>query len=319
VMTTPSRLALSLAVVFVLAAPTSSIAQEDSASAHFERGVAFTKDKDYVAAMVEFKKAYAMDPAYSVLFNIGQTANELKDYAGALRSYEQYLKDGAAEVDEERRKKVQTLIDELRGKTANIGIDVNVAGARVAVDDVDVGVTPLPASVLMNAGRRKISISKSGYEPLTRFVEIAGTEEKKLSFEIVSLTAGGTVTPPGGDPTPVPEIEHTPWPWIGLAVTGAAGIATGVVGGLAVSNHSTYEDALKTVPTSRDRIEDARSAAESMALATDVLIGVTCTFGALTVLAFALDYGRSAPVAEETPVSWTPVVGPGFVGVTGEF
>jgi tetratricopeptide (TPR) repeat protein len=293
--------------------------EEDSASAHFERGVGFTKDKDYVAAMVEFKKAYALDPAPLVLFNIGQTANELKDYAGALRAYEQYLKDGAAEIDEERRKKVQSLIDDLRGKTANIGIEVNVTGASVAVDDVDVGLTPLSAPVLMNAGRRKISISKSGYEPLTRFVEIAGTEKKQLSFEIVSLS-GGAAAPSGETPSSPPEIEHTPWPWIGLAATAGAAVATGVAGGRTVSKHSEYEAALATVPTSKDRIEDARSAAQTLALATDVLLGVTIAGAALTALAFGLDYGRSSEAPAGAPqVSVSPVVGPGFVGVSGAF
>jgi tetratricopeptide (TPR) repeat protein len=318
-MTTRSRTALGLMLLgLVLSAPAPALAEENSASAHFERGVQFTKDKDYVAAMVEFKKAYALDPAYVVLFNIGQTANELKDYAGALRAYEQYLEDGASEIDEDRRKKVQSLIEELRGKTANISVEVNVAGASVAVDDVDVGVTPLAAPVLMNAGRRKISIAKSGYEPLTRFVEIAGTEKKSLSFEIVSLSGGSAVTPPGGLP-PTREVEHTPWPWIGLAATAAAGVATGVVGGLAVSKHSEYEDALATVPTSKDRIEDARSAAQSMALATDVLLGVTIAGAGLTALAFGLDYGRSGAPPSQQEVSVSPLVGPGFLGVTGAF
>jgi tetratricopeptide (TPR) repeat protein len=319
-MTIGSRLPLGLFLVgLVLSVPFGAHAEEDSASAHFERGVAFTKDKDYVAAMVEFKKAYAMDPAYLVLFNIGQTANELRDYAGALRSYEQYLRDGATEIDEERRKKVQALIDDLRGKTANIGIEVNVTGASVAVDDVDVGLTPLATPVLMNAGRRKISIAKSGYEPLTRFVEIAGTEQKKLSFEIVSLSGGTTVTPPSGAPATPSEIEHTAWPWIGLVATAGVGVATGVVGGLTVSKHSDYEDALATVPTSRDRIDEARSAAQSMALATDVLLGVTIAGAGLTALAFGLDYGRSAAPPAEPQISFTPMIGPGYLGFQGEF
>lgn len=299
---------------------TAARAEADSASAHFERGVGFTKDKDYVAAMVEFKKAYALDPAPLVLFNIGQTANELKDYAGALRAYEQYLADGAAEIDEERRKKVQSLIDDLRGKTANIGIEVNAAGASVAVDDVDVGLTPLSQPVLMNAGRRKISITKSGYEPLTRFVEIAGTEEKQLSFEIVSLSGGAAASPPGGTASSTPELEHTPWPWVGLAATAGVAVATGVVGGLTVSKHSDYEDALATVPTSRDRIEEARSAAQSMAIATDVLLGVTIAGAGLTALAFGLDYGRSSEApAGEPQVSVNTLVGPGFLGIAGAF
>jgi tetratricopeptide (TPR) repeat protein len=292
---------------------------EDTAGDHFTRGVEFSKEHDYVAAMVEFKKAYELDPRYPVLFNIGQTSNELKDYAGALSSYERYLKDGGEEIDADRRKKVQALIEELTRKVASISIATNVAGVSVIVDDVDVGVTPLPSSVRMNAGRRKLVLTKSGYEPVTRIVEIAGTEEKTLSFELVSLTqqpSGTGNTGSGGDGTAPQQLEHTVWPWVGLASTGALAVATGVFGGLALSKHGAFEDALTVTPTTNDAIESARSDAKTFALVTDILLGTTIAAGALTALAFGLDYGRSTT---ETTAFIRPVVGPGMVGLNGAF
>jgi len=269
--------------------------------------------------MVEFKKAYELDPRYPVLFNIGQTSNELKDYAGALSSYERYLKDGGEEIDAERRKKVQTLIEELTRKVAAISVTTNVAGVSVIVDDVDVGVTPLASSVRMNAGRRKLVLTKSGYEPITRIVEIAGTEEKTLNFDLVSLSqTGGTGNdgPSGGDTTPEQGVEHTVWPWVGLVSTGVLGVATGVFGGLALAKHSTFEDALVVAPTTKDAIDSARSEAKTFALVTDILLGTTIAAGALTALAFGLDYGRSSPQAT---AFIQPMVGPGMVGLNGAF
>ncbi len=293
---------------------------EDTAGDHFTRGVEFSKDHDYVAAMVEFKKAYELDPRYPVLFNIGQTSNELKDYAGALSSYERYLKDGGEEIDADRRKKVQNLIDELTRKVAAISVTTNVAGVSVIVDDVDVGVTPLASSVRMNAGRRKLVLTKSGYEPITRIVEIAGTDEKTLNFDLVSLSQspGGTgnVGPSGGDTATGQGVEHTVWPWVGLVSTGVLGVATGVFGGLALAKHSAFEDALIVAPTTKDAIDSARSDAKTFALVTDILLGTTIAAGALTALAFGLDYGRSSP---ESTAFIQPMVGPGMVGLNGAF
>ncbi len=304
-----------LLVAVLLTYPNFSAAQEN-AGAHYERGVAFAEDREYVAAMVEFKKAYALDPRYPVLFNIGQTANELKDYANALSSYELYLEQGGAEIDADRRAKVEGLIKEVKQKVATITIAINVDGAAVTVDDVEVGVTPLGKPVRMSAGRRKITITRSGYEPMTRVVEIAGTEEKTLTYELVSLTGGGGG---GGGVAGPPEVQHTPWPWIGLSATVALGIGTGVMAGLTLSKHGDLEDALATAPTTKDAVDAVRDDAKTFALVTDVLLGVTILGAGLTGLAFGLDYGRSADGATEEPATTVLVVGPGFAGVHGAF
>ena len=46
--------------------------KSDEASQHFRSGVAFYKDHDFAAALVEFKRAYELVPNYGVLYNLGQ-------------------------------------------------------------------------------------------------------------------------------------------------------------------------------------------------------------------------------------------------------
>lgn len=291
-------------------------APADDAGAHFERGVSFFRDGDYTGAMVEFKKAYELDPRYSVLYNIGQTSKELKDYAGALSSFERYLSEGGAEIEAEKKKRVEGWVAELKGKIAHITIKTNVEGAEVAVDDVTVGTTPIEKPVVMNAGRRKVALLKSGYAPLTRFVEVAGTETKTLELDLVALTAEDKGDKGAGPKT----IEHTPWPWVGLGLTGALGIGTGVVGGLALSKKSAFEDELTKFPNTKATIDDARSEAKTFALTADILGGFTAAGAALTIVAFVVDYGRSEP-SDAAPKRATirPLVGPGFIGASGSF
>ena len=84
----------------------------EEASQRFRSGVAFYKDKDFAAALVEFKRAYELVPNYSVLYNLGQTGRELKDYAAALEAFEQYLDEGGARVAPARHKEVAAAIVE---------------------------------------------------------------------------------------------------------------------------------------------------------------------------------------------------------------
>ncbi|MFO0549294.1 MAG: PEGA domain-containing protein [Polyangiaceae bacterium] len=293
-------------------------AQEDAGS-HFDRGLTFFKDGDFVAAMVEFKKAYELDPNWQVLYNLGQTSRELRDYAAALTWFEQYLQQGGSDIEPDRKKKVEAWASELRDKVARVTLTCKVEGAEVTVDDIPVGKTPLPKAVIMNAGRRKVSVAKGGYAPFTQFVDVAGTEQKTLEINLVALTADS------GPKKKVIPVEHTPWPWVGLALTGVLGIATGVTGGFALARKSDFDDTLDRLGATTDEIESARKTAKTFALAADVLTGFTVAAGALTVIAFAVDYSRSPKevVAQSEPAEPSPElhvsVGLGYVGVDGSF
>ncbi len=295
----------------------------EDAGAHFERGVGFFRDRDYTAAMVEFKKAYELDPHYRVLFNLGQTSKELKDYAAALTSFERYLTEGGDKIDAERRKTVEGWVVELRDKVGRIAFTIAVVGADVAVDDIDVGKTPLAKPVVVNAGRRKITVMKPGFAPLTRFVDVAGTETKPLELELSPLTAptpGGNGKAPGVEPAPEAEGGGiSAASWVMLGITGAAGISAGVVGGIALGKKGDFDDALAKVPTTATEVDDARSSARTFALTADILTGVAAAAGVTTIVLFIVDATSGPSSAAATAPRTRFVAGPGFTGVVGTF
>lgn len=151
---------LALVLAATVAAPVARAQDGEAAGADayasWERGKKFFKEGDYVAAMVQFKRAYEIAPNYQVLYNIGQTARELKNYSEGLRALEKYLAEGGAEIDPERRKNVEGWVADLKEKVASVTITTNVEGVEIAVDDVVVGKTPLAEAVVMDAGRRKV-------------------------------------------------------------------------------------------------------------------------------------------------------------------
>jgi tetratricopeptide (TPR) repeat protein len=321
---TGSRVSGALLGLALLTLSASVAAQPAEAGAAFERGVGFFRDGDYTAAMVEFKKAYELDPNWRVLYNLGQTSRELREYAAALTSFERYLSEGGENVDAERRKKVEGWIAELKGKVASVKLSANVEGAEVAVDDIVVGKTPLDKPLVVNAGRRKITVTKTGYGPLTRFVDVAGTEEKKLELELVALgaPAGGGGAGGGGGTTLTPGEQAegpSPWPWAAFAITAAAGTATAVMGGLSLSKKADFEDELAKVPGSPQAIEDARDDARAFAIAADVLGGVTIAGAVVTIVGFAVEGSKGGGSTEQSRAPVRPVVGPGYVGLFGTF
>jgi hypothetical protein len=292
---------LSSFAALSFAVPATAEAQQgsDDASQRFRAGVAFYKSKDYPAALVEFKRAYELAPNYRVLYNLGQTSQQLNFYADALMAFQQYLAEGGKEIDASRKVSVESAIVELKTKVGTITIETNAENAEILIDDLPAGITPLDKPVIVNAGRRKFSATAKGYLPVTRVIEVAGSDTTTLKLELTKIEKG----PPPRDPDdpkpkPPPEREIPVSAWVMLGVTGAAGIATGVMGGLALSARSDLDDALGTLPGNKAAIEEAQQKTQTFAITTDVFIGVTAAAAVTTVILFAVDFGPSEPEAE---------------------
>jgi PEGA domain len=288
--------------------------KSDEASQHFRSGVAFYKDHDYAAALVEFKRAYELVPNYTVLYNLGQTAGDLKDYAAALSAFDQYLREGAAKVPAARRKEVQAAIDDLQKKVGSIKITVNVDGADVLVDDRSVGTSPLAGAVTANVGQRKVSATSSGFTPAQRVVDVAGAGETVVSLELIKI--GATAPPPADTPPEPPPKQGFPiFTWASLAATGATTLVTVVLGGLAVSAHGSLQTALGTFPGNPTTIADAEARTKTFANATDAFIGISAA-GAVATGALFLFGPR---VTEKAKPAAAVSVSPAGVVVRGVF
>ncbi len=280
-----------------VAAPASG---SEEASQRFRSGVSFYKDKDYAAALVEFKRAYELVPNFTVLFNLGQTARELKDYAAALKAFEQYLDEGGAKIPAPRRKEVVASVDELKRKVGTLKIVASVDGAEITLDEVAIGVSPLAAAVVANVGRHKVSATSTGFTPAQRVVEVAGMTETPVSLELTRIEAAPVVVVEA--PRPPPKLVTPTIVWVMLATTGATAVAAGVTGGLAVAAHGGLDDALAKYPGDPAAITAAQGKTRTLALTTDVLGGVAAACAITTVVLYAVA-PRTAVTAEKPRVS----------------
>jgi len=292
------------------------------ASEHFLRGVKLYRDADYAAALVEFKRAYELAPNYRVLYNLGQTSRELKDYASALSAYRRYLDEGGDEVGRSRKRQVEKALEDLIDRVGELTITANVDGAEVQIDDEVIGVTPLDEPVVVNIGKRRVGANLEGHVPARRVVEVAGRDAVDVELNLVPLNDDRNDPDPVPDPRPVAE-EEDDFPVagvVGLGITGACGIATGVLGGLALAAMGERDDALGTFPGSPQDIDDAQSKTSTLALATDVMLGVTAAAAVTTVVLFIIDPAADAddagdPDEEDLDLSLRPGLSPSEAGV----
>jgi hypothetical protein len=122
-------------------------------------------------------------------------------------------------------------------------VTVNVDGARVRVDDAELGESPV-ARTTLRSGRHVVTVTRAGYVSSRRTIELVDGQNERLDVLLSPSTAtmgDDTVTGIGaaGAGTPLVE-EPLFWVAIGGGVLVIAGIAIGV--GVAVGNSGPPPD-----------------------------------------------------------------------------
>ncbi|WP_394849906.1 PEGA domain-containing protein [Pendulispora brunnea] len=288
----------------------------ESARLHYERGVELFNEEAYEAALVEFQRAYTLSPSYKVLYNMGKLHKALKDFAAAQRDFTRYLEEGKSEIAASRRAEVQKELTLLEARVARVEVSSPTKGADVSVDDVVVGKTPLTYSIVVNPGRRKITVSKEGYAPASKVVEVVGSDSMAVELRPVNLSVSA--------PDQGPEKDYAPRnrAIVSWAATGALAAGAGVFAYLASQKSSDLDDLKGQTQQNRNAIDDAHSAMRRDAVIADILGGAAIVGAGLsiyfTVKAVQAD---SEPESSKTPAAGTVRLktGLGSVHLVGTF
>lgn len=175
---------------------------ESGARTHFDRGVTFYNEADYPAALVEFKRAYNLAPTWQVLFNIGQSYFQIRNYAKALVTLSRFVDEGNDRIPEARRAMVETERADLANRVGHAKITSNRAGAVVTIDDEEVGVTPLREPALVSVGLRKVKAMVPGLSPVEEEVSVSAGDTVDVHFDFPEPQAS-----PPPDPAPTPALS----------------------------------------------------------------------------------------------------------------
>ena len=245
--------------------PTTEVAPEVAqARDHFQRGAAFYKEGNFDAALAEFNRAFLVVPNYRVLYNIGQVQVERHDYVAAQRSFEDYLRQGGADVPSDRREQVERDIANLKTRISELRVTSNVQGAMLSVDGAPVGILPLKEPLRVSAGVRRLSLSKRGYITTERVVSVAGGDQPEIALQLETLQTSL------GDSSKVSssfsERDRSPGTaaWVSLAATGAFASGAVVFGLLAQDRNDKLDDELALYPADPSRVQRHAFARETL-------------------------------------------------------
>jgi PEGA domain len=290
------------------------------AAVRFQRAVELYREGSYEGALAEFSKAYQVSPSYLVLYNIAQTQYALHDFVGAYKSLMQYMAEGGGDIPADRRAQVDDMTVKLVGRIAHLQISTNVSGADVRVDDVGVGVSPLPGPVPVNVGTHKVSASKAGSSEAVRVLTVAGRESVKVELQIsMPLASSANLTPSAGSSI-TPLFAKTQSPTapsrigviVSLSTTAALAVGTGVFGYLALGAQKKLNDQLNVYPNTKSNIEDARANSKHYGYLTDAFGCATIVSGGVALYLAILH--RSDVAAQKSKkanesIVLTPTVG----------
>ncbi len=137
-----------------------------------EEGLAHFDRKQYLDAVQKFQMALALQRTAGAMAQMASALNELQRYDEALQTYETVLKE-FPNISTELRKMVTDELSSLVAKVGTIAVEGDViAGARLFIDNRDVGVLPLPGPVRVLGGVHQVRAEKHGFPPIVASVMV---------------------------------------------------------------------------------------------------------------------------------------------------
>jgi len=324
-----TRTALAAAAVALLGATSGSPgARADDngstrdAAKHFQRGVSLYGEADYRAALVEFKRAYAIAPNTAVLYNVGETQYQLQDYAGALTTFERFIAESGQ--GDGHRAEVENDVEILRARVGHVGVVTIPPGADVTVDDQSVGRTPLDKPLLVSIGHRKIAASMPGRSAVTRYVDVATDDNLAVTLQVPDA-GGGPATSTlrhdsdaaAGAHATTTDGSHT-LQIVGWITTGGLAIGAIATGVAAAHESSVLQADRNTYPQTAATLERDSHLTTTYSIIADSLAAGAVLVGGITLVSMLGGSSASAPKRGSTGEVQV-VLGPTSAGITGSF
>jgi hypothetical protein len=182
-----------LILVSALVGATPAVAQQPSereqARQHYQTGAASFERGDYASALVELQQSYELFASLRTLFSIAQCQQALFDYPAAIRSVEQYLREGGADVPANLRAQAETMLADMRRDMAHVTVSVaGVDGAHILVDGAERATSPSTGPIDVGPGAHDVEVRADGYATARRQVTVAAgaTESVRVTLERTS-------------------------------------------------------------------------------------------------------------------------------------
>lgn len=280
---------------------------------HFELGMQLYREGNARGALIELLRAHAIAPSPRLLFNIGQTALEARDYATAYDALARYLAAEPADLTPTRRRSVEADLGAASARVGFLVLETDLESAEATIDGV---ARPLGAPAIpLESGRHEIRLLGRDGAAITRFVDISAGESTRLRIlrpvqpapskpgPSSPLPPERSVAPP---PTQAPSPTQPPaqsppasgqnfWLWTGVSATATFGVTGAVLGVVTNEANADHEARLREVPGDPSRIESSEQRVRRLALLTDIALGAMLLGAATTLTLFLVEDGSAVP------------------------
>lgn len=185
-----TRRTFLLTVVVVLlevAGPGIGMAEtpEDTARAIARTAEVLAGEGKIEAALGLFEKAYALDPAPALLYNIGRLHDRQGAFAKAREYYERYLD---RETDPDRLAKGQQRLDAVLDRIpGRLVVETTPPGAAIEVDGNRVASVRTPSGLEIPRGRHEVIARLADHAPERQTVVVPAGEEVRVRFTMRQL------------------------------------------------------------------------------------------------------------------------------------
>lgn len=187
---------VALAGVLLVSLATTAHAQpapsDGEARRLFDQGVALIRDQRYADAAAALEQSLAIRETPPIHYNLGIAYRGLGSYRRAVGAFERFQE----LAGNDRRyaamaAEVPVILAELRIALAHLRIVVRGGATDVRVDDESIATADGTYEIVADPGRRRVTASRSGYQPAIREVDLANgaTADVELDASAAALPA----------------------------------------------------------------------------------------------------------------------------------
>ena len=149
---------------------------------------------DPARALGYYSEAYGLTQDPALLYNKGRALQALENYPEALDALDEFMQKASPEL----RAKVagiEALLEELRKRVGVLEVSCNVEGAEIRVKDGKgervLGKTKAGERHRLVAGTKEVTLSREGYFPETRAVDVPGGGIARIDLVLASRAVTG--------------------------------------------------------------------------------------------------------------------------------
>lgn len=174
-----SCLAPALAALGALA-PSTAAAQGDAYKQHMENGIKLFQDKNYDAAIVEFRAAYDLRPKASPLINIALAYKAQFKYPRAIDALKQALTQHESTLSPEDKAAAESEIKDMSRLLASLRVNVVPRQATLVIDGEEQPAGTADQPIVLGPGTHKIGARVEGYAEQEQTVTVVSGENDRV-------------------------------------------------------------------------------------------------------------------------------------------